>query len=103
MQSFPIPVGVTKVITLTPVDSSVPPEPGTIQASPIPAWGGFDSSLISVVPAPDGLSAAVTGLRANGSTVITNSFQNSQNVNVQPQVQITTPQNPATGALYSIS
>jgi hypothetical protein len=103
MQIFSIPVGVTKTITLQPVDSSVPPEPGTIQALPVPSWGGYDSSLLSVIPASDGLSAAVTGLRPNGSTVITNSFQNSNNVNVQPQVQINTLANPATGALYSIS
>lgn len=102
MQSFPIPVGVTKTLRPRPIDSSVPPQPGTIQASPLISYSGYDPTAISVVPAVDGLSAAVTMLKPNVSTVITNGCQNSVNSPISGQVEITSPPNPATGFDYSV-
>lgn len=99
--SFSIPKGVAKTINLLPKDADG--GPGAILPSPIPSWFGFDSTVIAVVPAADGLSAQVTMLKASATATVQNSLQNSLNINVLGSFTVTSPMDPATSIDYSIA
>lgn len=102
--SFTIAKGVPTTILLKPVVAGTSPlEPGAIQASPIPSWDGYDPSVVTVVPAADGLSAVITMLKGNATASIHNSLQNSVNVNIQKTLTVNSPMDPATDIDYSLA
>lgn len=104
MQSFSIANGQTKTIKAKPIDTTVTPaQPGAIQVPlPVPSWFGFDPTAISVVPAPDGLTAAITMLKPNVATVVTWGCQNSANFPITGQFEVTSPIGPATTAEFEL-
>lgn len=59
--------GQSETVTAIPEDSTG--NPGSIAAGSVPTWSSSDSTVASVAPATDGLSALVTAVAAGTVTV----------------------------------
>jgi hypothetical protein len=61
-----------QTVTLTPLDANG--NPGTIEAFP-PSWNVHDTTIATVTPASDGLSAALTTGSKPGNTQVDVTYQ----------------------------
>lgn len=86
--------GQSEVVTATPEDNNG--NTALLAAGNVPAWQSSDTTISTVTPAADGLSAKLTAVKAGSCSVAVNGISSFASSNVSGSFDVTVTENPAT-------
>lgn len=94
MASTSLAAGQSEVVTATPEDNLG--NTALLATGNVPTWQSTDTTVATVTPASDGLSAKLTAIKAGSCSIAVNGVSSFASSNVSGSFDVTVTENPAT-------